>query len=575
MIREVFEYPAGGKDISLQLMELRQGSDSAMDYAIKFRTLAAQSGWNDAVLWAVFCEGLSPVLQTELACREDATSLSQYVATAIRLDNLLLQHRAGAHSPVSSRPRPDYPRPREEARKPMQLGRSRLTEWEHQRHTQMRLCYYCGGSGHLIHQCCEKPSPAQGTGGGVPDPHYSLYSIDSQTIGGGSLTHQTKLLDFKVGLFHREHLAFYVTSSPANPVILGFPWLRQHDPQISWHKGKLVRWSVRCLIKCLHEPVSRPCLSPVVESRKRAAHLPAHRPWDCAIDLLPNTSPPKGRVYPLSLPEARAMEEYIEEALALGHIRPSTSPAAAGFFFMGKKDGGLRPCIDYRGLNTITVPYNLVKIREGDKWKTAFHTTHGHYEYLIMPFGLTNAPAVFQSLINEVFQDILGKWVIAYIDDILVYSTSLEEHVHHVQAVLSRLQQNHLYIKPEKCEFHRTTITFLGYVISQQGVEMNLTKVHVVTEWPNPTMIKELQQFLGFANFYRRFIRNYSSVASPLTSLLQGKPRRLSWSDQAQVTCVKLKDSFTTAIILRHPDPDLPFVVEVDASSSGIGAMLS
>ncbi|KAK3545548.1 hypothetical protein QTP70_008157 [Hemibagrus guttatus] len=192
-----------------------------------------------------------------------------------------------------------------------------------------------------------------------------------------------------------------------------------------------------------------------------------------------------------------------------------------------------------------------------------------------MHFGLTNAPAVFQSLINEVFQDILGRWVIAYIDDILVYSTSLEEHVRHVRAILSRLRQNHNYIKPEKCEFHRTTNTFLGYVILRQGVKMDLTKVHVVTELPNPTTIKELQWFLGFANFYRRFIRNYSSVAGPLTSLLQGKPRRLSWSDQAQAAFIKLKDSFTTASILHHPHPDLLFVVEVDASSSGIGAVLS
>ncbi|KAK3519391.1 hypothetical protein QTP70_026953, partial [Hemibagrus guttatus] len=131
--------------------------------AIKFRTLATQSGWNDAALWAVFRKGLSPVLQTELACREDATSLSQYVATAIRLDNLLRQHRAGARPPVSSRPRlhPDYPRPCEEAPEPMQLGRSRLTEREHQRRAQMRLCYYCGGSGHLIHRCPEKPSSTQ------------------------------------------------------------------------------------------------------------------------------------------------------------------------------------------------------------------------------------------------------------------------------------------------------------------------------------------------------------------------------------------------------------------------------
>ncbi|KAK3572758.1 hypothetical protein QTP86_007043 [Hemibagrus guttatus] len=257
--------------------------------------------------------------------------------------------------------RPDYPRPCEEAPEPMQLGRSQLIEWEHQRCTQMRLCYYCGGSGHLIHRCPEKPLSAQvgenslffsltvpvslcfsnrcvpvpaliDSGAAVnlidrvlveelriptiPNiPSLRIMAIDSQPIGGGYLTHQTELLDFKVGLFHREHLAFYVTSSPANPVILGFPRLRQHDPQISWDKGELVCWSATCLSKCLHEPVSRPCLTSVVEdsgslasghvpciyedfqevfSRERAGRLLVHRAWDCAIDLLPNTSPPQG-----------------------------------------------------------------------------------------------------------------------------------------------------------------------------------------------------------------------------------------------------------------------------------------
>ncbi|KAK3518688.1 hypothetical protein QTP70_008569 [Hemibagrus guttatus] len=287
------------------------------------------------------------------------------------------------------------------------------------------------------------------------------------------------------------------------------------------------------------------------------------------------------------------MEEYIETALA-----------AAGFFFVGKKDGGLRPCIDYRGLNAITVPYpyplplvpaaleqlrgarifskldlrsayNLVRIKKGDEWKTAFHTTHEHYEYRVMPFGLTNAPAVFQALINGVFQDLLGKWVTAYIDDILVYSASLEEHVLHVWEVLSRLQQHHLYVKLEKCEFHRSTMTFLGYVVSRQGVEMDEVKVRAVTDWSAPTTVRELQCFLGFDNFYRCFIRNYSSVAGPLTSLLRGKPKKLTWTDQARVAFQQLKDYFTSAPILRHPDPDLPFVVEVDPSSSGLGAVLS
>ncbi|KAK3557558.1 hypothetical protein QTP70_030488, partial [Hemibagrus guttatus] len=165
-----------------------------------------------------------------------------------------------------------------------------------------------------------------------------------------------------------------------------------------------------------------------------------------------------------------------------------------------------------------------------------------------MPFGLTNAPAVFQSLINGVFQDILGKWVIAYIDNILVYSTSLEEH---------------------------STMSFLGYVITREGVEMDVTKVQAATEWPSPYTVKELQRLLGFANFYRWFIHNYSSVVGPLMSLLKGKPWRLAWMDQAQAAFQGLKGCFTSAPILHHPDPDLPFVVEVDASSSGLGAVLS
>ncbi|KAK3539338.1 hypothetical protein QTP70_001226 [Hemibagrus guttatus] len=232
-----------------------------------------------------------------------------------------------------------------------------------------------------------------------------------------------------------------------------------------------------------------------VFSKEKASCLPPHHLGDCAIELLPNTTPPKCRVYPLPLPETHAMDDYIKEALAVGHILPSTSPAAAGFFFVEKKDGGLRPCIDYRGLNAITVcypyplplvsaaleqlqrariftkldlrsAYNLVHIKEGDEWKTAFHTTQGHYEYLVMPYGLTKAPAVFQALINELFHDLFNHFVIAYIDDILIYSASLTEHVQHVCTVLTRLKNHELYAKLEKCEFHRTTLSFLGFLFT-------------------------------------------------------------------------------------------------------------
>ncbi len=356
-----------------------------------------------------------------------------------------------------------------------------------------------------------------------------------------------------------------------------------------------------------HKTINIPsCYNDLSEvfSKTKATRLPPHRPGDCAIELLPNAMPPKTKVYHLSRTENQAMEEYIEEAMNSGFIRASTSPAGAGFFFVEKKDGGLRPCIDYRGLNNVTVKfryplplvpsaleqlreatiytkldlrsaYNLIRIKEGDEWKTAFLTTRGHYEYQVMPYGLANSPAVFQSFINDIFRDLLNQYVIAYIDDILIYSKSEEEHIGQVRNVLSRLLENQLYVKAEKCEFHVKQTTFLGYRISHEGVRMDERKVRAVTEWPQPSTIKELQRFLGFANFYRRFIRNYSIVSAPLTSLLKGKPSKLKWTEEAKTAFTTLKEKFTTAPILKHPEPSLPFVVEVDASDCGIGAVLS
>lgn len=298
------------------------------------------------------------------------------------------------------------------------------------------------------------------------------------------------------------------------------------------------------------------------------------------------------------------MKNYIHEELSKGFIRPSTSPAAAGFFFVKKKDGGLRPCIDYRALNDITVKfryplplvpaaleqlrkaqyftkldlrnaYNLIRIREGDEWKTAFSTTSGHYEYLVMPFGLSNSPSVFQSFMNDVFRDMLDKWVIIYIDDILIYSSSMEEHIQQVRLVLERLIQHQLYAKAEKCEFHQTRTSFLGYIIGQEGVAMDERKVKGVLDWPLPQTLKELQRFLGFANFYRRFIRNFSIIAAPLTAMTKRHSTRLKWSEEAEQAFKELKSRFTSAPILHHPDPEHQFIVEVDTSNTGVGAVLS
>ena len=284
----------------------------------------------------------------------------------------------------------------------------------------------------------------------LPLPHPSpACALDGHLV--GTLTHQTTPLRLLLSGNHHETIQFHILKSPRLPFILGFPWLRRHNPTIDWSTGSILGWSPTCQV-CLKQasaPRLITCYDPApntvgvpaeytdfreVFSKAKANFLPPHRPYDCAIDLQFGSSPPRGRLF--SAPERKAMEEYIGDSLAAGIICPSSSPAGRGFFFVEKKDKTLRPCIDYRGLNEITVKnryplplissafellqgstifskldlcnaYHLVRIREGDEWKTAFNTPTGHYEYLVMPFGLTNAPAVFQALVNDVLRDML------------------------------------------------------------------------------------------------------------------------------------------------------------------------
>uniref|UniRef100_A0A3B3IPI7 Gypsy retrotransposon integrase-like protein 1 n=1 Tax=Oryzias latipes TaxID=8090 RepID=A0A3B3IPI7_ORYLA len=450
--------------------------------------------------------------------------------------------------------------------------------------------------------------------------------IEASGLGGQHLsriTHRTKPILLVTSGNHRESVQFYITQSAHTPIVLGFTWLRLHNPQFNWAQGSVTQWSPYCLANCLLSAVPRvpptdtesPASVDLVSipscyhdlkavfSKSKASALPPHRPYDCAITLLPGAPLPKGRLFNLSGPERSAMEQYIQEALSLGHIRPSSSPVGAGFFFVAKKDKTLRPCIDYRELNQITVKdkyslplitsvfdslqqariftkldlrnaYHLVRIKEGDEWKTAFKTPLGHYEYLVMPFGLTNAPAVFQRLVNDVLRDFLNRFIFVYLDDILIYSHDQAQHEHHVRLVLERLLENQLYVQFEKCEFHVPTVQFLGYVIEAGCIRPDPSKIEAVANWAPPDTRKKLQQFLGFANFYRRFIRNYSSIASPLTRLTS-TTHPFAWSSEAQQAFDKLKDLFVSAPILIQPDPSRQFIVEVDASDTGVGAVLS
>jgi hypothetical protein len=259
--------------------------------------------------------------------------------------------------------------------------------------------------------------------------------------------------------------------------------------------------------------------------------------------------------------------------------------------------------VDYRGLNRITkkdryplplIPdlldrlraarvftkldlrgaYNLVRIADGDEWKTAFRTRYSSYEFCVMHYGLTNAPASFQRFMNDIFKDLLDICVVVYLDDILIYSENPSDHTTHVQEVLRRLRSNNLYAKVDKCEFNVTTTNFLGFIISPDGLQMDEAKVQVIRDWPQPKKVKEVQSFLGFANFYRRFIANYSDLTVPLMRLTH-KNAPWHWSPACTEAFELLKRAFTSAPILHHFDPALPPIVETDASDYAIAGILS
>jgi hypothetical protein len=362
----------------------------------------------------------------------------------------------------------------------------------------------------------------------------------------------------------------------------------------------------------VHEGPTEPDLSLIPEeyrdlaeifTQREADKLPPHRPYDHTIPLEPGATPPFGTIYPMSPTELETLRKYVEDNLRKGFIRHSQSPCGAPILFVKKPDGTLRLCVDYRGLNKITTKnryplpligelldrisrakfftkfdvrdgYHRLRMADGEEWKTAFRCRYGLFEYNVMPFGLCNAPGTFQHYMNDTFREFLDRFLIIYLDDLLIYSDTLAEHRRHVRMVLERLQEAELCLKPSKCQFHVQEVAFLGFLVGPNGVKMDPAKVEAITSWPIPKSAQDIRMFIGLANFYRRFIKNFSKMAAPMTALLK-KNRRFQWTQEAQSSFDELRSAFTTAPILRHFNPSLPTVVEADASDYAEGGVIS
>jgi transposase InsO family protein len=336
-----------------------------------------------------------------------------------------------------------------------------------------------------------------------------------------------------------------------------------------------------------------------------APGLPPERPgYDFQIDTIPGSAPPSCAPMRLAPPVLEYLKQDLEEMVANGYIRPSTSPYAAPLFYVKKKDDAkLRMVLDYRALNAVTIKnkyplpniddllnqlhgakvftkldlaagYYQLRMHPDSVAKTAFTTRYGSFEFLVMPMGLSNAPSAFQRLVNDIFRPYLDKFVQVYLDDILIYSRTPEEHKVHVRKVLQLLKDNHLHVKPSKCKWAVPAVDYLGHTVTGEGIGVDPRKVQAITDWPAPANQQQLYSFLGLANYYRRFIHDYAKIALPLYSLL-GSKATWQWTPDHDSAFASLKQALSSAPLLATPDFSKPFVVQCDASDFAIGSVLS
>lgn len=445
---------------------------------------------------------------------------------------------------------------------------------------------------------------------GTPIP---VRNVDNTPNARGPITHyaiRRTILEGKT-IFAR----YLATSLGKQTIILGLPWLRRLNPKINWTEGtveinrvlvamELARNQATTDTKTLEQQIPAFYHEYLTQfDKKSAERFPISRPYDHEINLDDKFIPSDCKVYPLNPKQTQVMDEFINENLRKGYIRSSQSPQASPFFFVGKKDGDYRACQDYRKVNEHTISnrapmprtedlidqlrgakyftkldlrsgYNNIRIKDGHQWKAAFKTPRGLFEPNVMFFGLKNSPATFQAFMHDILRmEILEDGVLCYMDDILIYGATLEELRRKTLRVLANLKRNDLYLKPEKCKFETQEVEFLGFIIKPDTLLTDPVKRAGIAEWPTPRTLKQVQSFLGFCNFYRKFVPHFSDIGKPLYSLTR-KEAPWNWSDDCQKAFETLKSILAGEPALLIPDKDKPFILETDASKVATGAVL-
>ncbi|WVZ97513.1 LOW QUALITY PROTEIN: hypothetical protein U9M48_043040 [Paspalum notatum var. saurae] len=461
----------------------------------------------------------------------------------------------------------------------------------------VRNCYKCGDSGHLANNCPQRGQQSGIDAGRTERPTTS----SSKGVPTSSIRHH---FEAKV-----NHVTAKLQQKPQTFSPSSIRWPGSGNQRIKSFR-LFAPDGASSPSGYLHQMDIRPtdgirivCDYPDVFPDELPG-MPPDRDIEFLIELLPGTAPIAMRQYRMAPIEHEEVKKNIDELLAKGYIRPSSSPWAFPVLLVEKKDTDVkRMCVDYRALNKVTIKnkyplpriddlfdqlqgacvfskidlrsgYHQLKIRPSDIPKTAFTTKYGLYEYTVMSFGLTNAPAYFMQLMNSVFMDYLDKFVVVFIDDILIYSKTEAEHEEHLRLVLQRLREHKLYAKFSKCEFWIDEVRFLGHVVSKGGIAKWIQARSILSQTGRCRKYqKRFVDFSGLAGYYRRFIENFSRIAKPMTSLLE-KDAEFRWTNAQQAAFDELKKRLTTALVLTLRRPAKKFIVYCDASRDGLGCVL-